>query len=757
MDKVRGVVTKVTYYDENKGFGIIKIKIDYKDKEMVKYRETLFSNVLTILSNFDRKPIVDEEFEFEGKFETSSYGMQLRATSFRRINDQSKEGIITYLSSEYFPGIGKASATRVFEALGKESLKLISEDKTVLDKVDLSEKQRETIYENLVLHQNNEKQLVDLLNMGITLRMATNIISTLGSKAYITVASNPYKLIELIVGIGFNRADAIALNQGIKKDDPKRLKALIIYVLNNKLNSDGNTFIKGNDLYIEAIKIANTEEQIINKDNFKELIYELKIDLKIYLDEENNVYDYYTYQNEYLLANNIKAFLENNSEDYKEKDFDYVLNAVMQLNQIEYNQKQVEAIKKAIYEPIVIITGGPGTGKSTIIKGIIDTYVYMTGNNEMIRNKIALVAPTGRASKRLKEVTGHDAMTIHRLLGYTGGNRFTVTPEEPLDLKVILIDEFSMVDINLASYLFSVITPNTKIVIVGDSDQLPSVSPGNVLQDLVNSKEITTVRLDRIHRQAEDSSIINLAHNLNNGMLPDDIFDVKHDRKFITCKDEDTLSEIDYIITKEIEIGRDLIKDIQVLVPMYKTLVGIEAINHYMQDRFNPSDDIVVHMGRTFKTNDKVIQLVNRTEKQVMNGDIGYIMYIERDRDKFISLAVMFDFGLVHYEKDELDDLSLAYAISIHKSQGSEFPVVVMPFSFKYYNMLKRKLIYTAITRAKEHLYMVGAFDALRKGIVEMEDQRQTKLIDRIKEVLKIEKETDQEDDMENISPYDFM
>lgn len=751
MEKLKGVVTKIIYYDEDSGFAIIKIKIDYKDRDMVKYREILFHNILSVLSNFDRKPILDEEYEFTGEFETTKYGIQLRAKAFKRINDQSMEGIITYLSSEYFPGIGKAIAKRVYDALGKECLQLITADRKVLDQVDLTDKQRDTIYENLLINQNNEKQLMDLLNLGITLRMATKIISILGAEAYSTIKTNPYKLIALIDGIGFVRADTIALNIGIARDDRLRLKAMILFVLNQVLYAEGNTFISGNDLYLAVKKFANQDGDLFNPDNFREFINELNEDKQIVFDSDNNVFAYDIYRSENQLAQLLSQFLANQKPEYKENSFADIIAIVMKNNNIEYNNRQLEAIEKAINEPIVIITGGPGTGKSTIIKGIIDTYTLMMGGNELIRERIALVAPTGRASKRLREVTGHNAVTIHRLLGYTGGNRFTVTSEAPLLLDLLIIDEFSMVDTSLASYLFSVVAPTTKIVIVGDADQLPSVSPGNVLDDLVNSKEITIVKLDQIHRQAEDSSIISLAHDINHGILPIDFLERKHDRHFIECPDLEIVNVIDEIVSLEIQNQYDLIRDIQVLVPMYKTLVGIEAINHYMQARFNPSTEKVVHMGRTFKTNDKVIQLVNRSEKQVMNGDIGYIMYIQKDRDEFLELGVLFDFGLVKYEKDELDDLSLAYAISIHKSQGSEFPIVIMPFSFKYYHMLKRKLIYTGITRAKKQLYLVGNPEAMRRGIVEMEDQRQTKLVDRIKEVL------NKTQNMENISPYDFM
>src|SRR5690554_1154084 len=249
MERVYGAVTRINYYDEDQGFGIVKIKLDYRDKELAKYRETLFSNSLTVLSNFDRKPIIDEEFEFEGDFETSSYGIQFRAKTFKRRNEQSKESIITYLSSDYFPRVGKVAATKVFNALGKQCLTEIPKDKTLLDRVDINEAQKKTIYENLVLNSENEKQLINLLNLGISLRMAVKILNKLGIDAYETVKENPYKLIDLVEGIGFIRADGIALNMGIPQDSPMRLKALIMYVLNRYIRNTGNTFINANDLY----------------------------------------------------------------------------------------------------------------------------------------------------------------------------------------------------------------------------------------------------------------------------------------------------------------------------------------------------------------------------------------------------------------------------------------------------------------------------------------------------------------------------
>ncbi len=789
METVRGVVNKIVYYNEDNGYGIIKIKLDYKNSEMAKFRSILFSNILTILCSFDRKPIVDEELEFNGEMETSSYGYQLKAKSFRRVSEETKEGIITYLASDFFPSIGRITASKVFESLGDGALKQIVDDKSVLDKVDITQKQKNIIYDNLIIHYKNEHQLLGLLNIGLTMGLSVKLIKALKDDALQIIKKNPYQLIDLIEGIAFLRADDIADHLGIDKKDPMRLQALVLYVLKRSTYSTGNAYIPYKELRTQALQMANESLEIMDKDNFSDAIKFLIETKKIIMDEEENLFDYYIYYDEIKVARRLAEFLKNETKDYSFDKIPQILNEVMGINKIEYSPKQQEAIVKALKEPIVIITGGPGTGKSTIIKGIIDCYSYMFKQSEMVRDKILLVAPTGRASKRLREVTLHNTSTIHKLLGYEGNGRFTITEENPLDAKMIIIDEFSMVDIHLAALLFSCLQPTTKIVIVGDADQLPAVGIGDILLDLINSKEITTIRLDKIHRQASDSSIISLAHSINQGELPFDIMEKQHDRNFISCHEDTMIDFITKVTEQGMESGMDIIKDIQVLVPLYRGIIGIDSINYRMQDAFNKNSQEISYNHRRFRINDKVIQLVNRSEKQVMNGDIGQIILFDMNETTFNGLDVSFDFGIVHYEKDELEDLTLAYAISIHKAQGSEFGLVIMPFSFKYYIMLKRKLIYTAITRAKKFLIMLGNVEAFRKGISELEEKRKTKLQSRLKAIIEnpnmifdmssafqeilIDDKYDNlenigiEDfenseknmitEMENITPYDFM
>lgn len=737
MDKVIGAVNKIIYFNENNGYGIIKLKLDYKNSINANYRNILFSNILSILCTFDRRPFEEEEYEFEGELETSSYGYQIKASKFRRINENSKEGIVTYLSSELFPGIGKKAAEKIFDTLGNDALKKIVENRNVLDDVDITLKQKDSVYENLVIHYTKEKQLVELLNLGLGMGISVRIINALGDKAIKTVKENPYELIDLVEGIAFLRADEIAKKMGIKDNDPKRLKALIYYIIRNLIYSTGNSYTEKNDLFEKVYNYANTVDEIINRENFNIFLEELKNNKKIIIEEEKYVFDYNIYYDEITVAKSICQILQTEQNDYDVNLVPKTINDVMQINNITYSQKQIEAIQNALIEPISIVTGGPGTGKSTVVKGIIEAYSSLFKKEDLIKNEIFLLAPTGRASKRLKEVTNHNnASTIHKFLGYHGNGIFTALNEGVKKAKMIIIDEFSMVDISLASTFFKCISPQTKIVIVGDVDQLPAVGCGDVLRDLIESKEITTTKLDKIHRQASNSTIITLAHEINEGNLPYSVIEKQHDRNFIVCDDEKIVEFIITVVKQGIEKGMDLIKDIQVLVPMYKGVVGIDSINYMLQDAFNNNNEDIIYNGKRFRLNDKVIQLVNHQEKQVMNGDIGYIRAINKDNGTFKSLDVQFDFGSVHYEKDELDDISLAYAISIHKSQGSEFSLVVVPFSFKYWIMLKRKLIYTAITRAKKYLIMLGNVEALRKGIIQIEEKRKTKLQNRIHEIL---------------------
>lgn len=763
-EKLYGTVCKITYYNEENGFGIVRITLDYKDKVIAKYKAKLFTNLLTVTCNFDRIPYIDEEFDFVGDFITNQYGIQFKATSFSRRNENTLEGVVAYLSSELFMHVGKVAATKIYNTLGKDCLTKIIASKEALDKVEgLTELQKNTIYTKLVEDSQNKNATVNLINIGMTMPMARKLISYLGYDADKIVKENPYKLIDIVDNFGFLKADKIALNCGIKEDSDVRLEALIVYTLTMSTYQTGDCYINRSELYDKTAMIINREKDILNNENFERVLSSLKYEKRIVIDENNDIYDSHISYSEDYLASKLQEFLKGKAvSKAEEKKINNIIIDLEKEFQITYTEKQKEAIFKALSESIMIITGGPGTGKSTIIKGIVEGYARLKGKDNA-KDTIALVAPTGRAAKRLCEVTFHPAQTIHRLLGYKGHGVYDYGPNMHITHKVLIIDEMSMVDVSLAARLFGALDSDVKIVIIGDKDQLPSVGPGDVLNDMISSKEITVVTLDKIHRQASNSSIISLAHELNQGLIPENILEKQNDRNFITMYDNMIMANIKKTIHQALNRGMDLVKDIQVLVPLYKGEIGINAINNSLQEEFNPkTDEEISHFGRYFRINDKVIQLVNRSEKNVMNGDIGYIWSFNYEGEKITGVNVMYDFGSVSYSHEELEDLNHAYAISIHKAQGSEFELVIVPFSYKYYIMLKRKLIYTAITRAKKFLIMLGNVEALCRGVQGIEEKRKTKLCEKIRfsngDGKILEEELDEsEEKMENISPYDFL
>jgi exodeoxyribonuclease V alpha subunit len=760
MEEIHGTVTKVTYYNPDTHFGVVRIKLDYRDEKLVKYRDKLFSNLLTVTCSFDRQPIVDEEYEFTGEFVTNQYGLQFKAASYFRREASTPEGIIAFLSSELFPGIGKVAAARVYEAMGKDCINLIEKNPELVEGIPgLNSKQRETLKTRIVGLEKQKLVLLKLLELGITMNAALKLLKSLGEDAFEIIKENPYCLIDRVEGFGFRRADKIAMEIGIPKNSPRRFEALIFYLLRERCFRTGNVYLEHEELFQLAGEELNREENIFFLEDFEKALKNLAINKKIYIDEEKCVYLFKLYISENLLAQKVNEFLKNGvQKGYNINEIEIIIKKIQEKNGIVYTEKQREAIIQALLEPLVIITGGPGTGKSTIIKAIIEAILELEPS-EVISERIALLAPTGRAAKRLNEVCRFPAQTIHRFLGFEGQGIFRFGPEAKTDAKIVIIDEFSMVDLNLAARLFSSLENEAKIILIGDVDQLPSVEPGEVLADLIASKEIKTVRLDQIYRQSSDSTIISLAHFVNQGYVGADILVKQEDRNFIRLDDGSILPGILKTVEQAILKGMDLIRDIQVLVPLYKGEIGIHAINRKLQEKFNPGDGKEIkNQDRVFRVNDKVIQLVNRSEKGVMNGDIGYILSLNQEEGEYSGLTVMFDFGPVDYKMDELEDLTHAYAISIHKSQGSEYDLVIIPFSYKYYVMLKRKLIYTAITRAKKFLVMLGNIDAFRFGLRDVELKRKTKLSEKIKNGFNLLTDDFEEaEHMENLSPYDFM
>ena len=737
MDTLDGVISRINYYNPENGYTVAILELDYKNKNIAIKKSKIIGNTIAIVGFFERKPSEQEEYTFEGDFvRDKNYGLQFKFTKFIRKTVKNEQGIISYLSSSLFPGIGPKIAKIIIETLGVNCLSKIKEDSKVLDKVNITDKQKSVIITGLLSDEANQEAILYFLDNGITMDMAHKIIALFGDMAKEIVKENPYILMEKIDRFGFKKNDAFALKIGIPENSIIRLKALLTYVLNEALYSIGNSYISKGDLYDYTVRYL---EKDVDSDVFEQVLRILVEDKKIYIDENKNIYDYKMYVQELELAFTLSKMLNGTNEvkplEYSEEDINKYYLKIKNNSHIEYSLEQEQAILSAFTEPIVIITGGPGTGKTTIVKAILEMYFKLNKDNTSLAEYIALLAPTGKAAKRLKESCNMPTSTIHKFLGYQGSNIFTYSKYNKTDAKLIIVDEASMMDLPLASRLLTSMQDDARIIIVGDVDQLPSVGPGQVLKDLIDSKEIKTIRLTKIHRQAEDSNIIKLAHNINEGILPETLLEKLPDRVFISTDNEYIASMLTNATSKYIERGYDIKKDIQILIPMYKGDCGINEINARIQDIVNPPGEDVLevkHYGRIFRENDKVIQLVNRAEKGIMNGDVGYIESFIMKNLKVNGLRVSFDSNIIEYNLDELEDLSLAYAISVHKAQGGEFDIVIMPMTNKHFIMLKRKLIYTAVTRAKKSLILIGDVKAMQQGIRKIETNRKTILKEKL-------------------------
>lgn len=743
MESISGIITRINYYNPENGYTVVILELDYKDKTIAMKKSKIVGNTIALVGYFDREPHEMEEYTFDGDFvKDRNYGLQFKFNRFERKAIKTEQGIISYLSSDMFPGIGPKIAKTIVEKLGLNCLTLIKENENVLNKVNLTDKQKTVIKTGIISDQINQETVVFFLDNGISMDMAHKIISIFGDMAKEMVLENPYILMEKIERFGFKKNDAFALKIGIKENSIVRLKALITYVLQESLYSVGNSYIAKIDLYDYTIKYLG---QDIDVDVYDKVLEILSSNKKIYIDINKNIFDYKMYIQELELAVELSKILKGKRDlhqkmiKYDESDIYKNYYKIKNHSHLEFSKEQENAILSAFTEPIIIITGGPGTGKTTIVKAIIEMYLKLNKDNTTVADYIALLAPTGKAAKRLKESTQLPSMTIHKYLGYMGGNSFTYSKYNKTAAKLIIVDEASMMDLPLASRLITSMQDDARIIIVGDVDQLPSVGPGQVLKDLIDSREIKTIRLTKIHRQAENSSIIKLAHNINEGILPENIFDKLNDRVFIATDNSHLSSILVDATSRYISRGYDIKKDLQILIPMYKGDCGINEINSKIQDLVNPLKDEneqIKHYGQVFRENDKVIQLVNRAEKGIMNGDVGYIhSFIYKDL-KIIGLRIAFDQNIIEYSIEELEDLSLAYAISVHKAQGGEFDIVIMPISSKHFVMLKRKLIYTAITRAKKILILIGDVQIMQQGIRKIENNRKTILKNKLIEYI---------------------
>ena len=702
--KLTGEIIKVRYVNEENGYSVFDLNTS--DGE------------IKIVGIFDSVN-VGESLEVEGEITyDNKYGEQLNVSSYQKKLPSSTVEIEKYLASGIISTIGPKNASYIVEQFGKKSLDIVFDETDKLIEVrGIGKKSIEKIKKSVEELKFSKNILFHLTGLGISLSLSKKIYNIFKENTLEVINENPYKLIKNVRGIGFLKADEIALKNNLDKNSPYRIESAILYVLNQKAVNFGHVYYPKEKLTNEVSKLIGVETELI------EPVYmNLLLSSDIVIDnsfEDANIYLDYLYVSESYIASKLAKMALN--DDFKILfDIEKEIKEAIKSLSIKLSKIQIDAIKSCFEENISIITGGPGTGKTTIINTI--SKIYLDNGYD-----ISLCAPTGRAAKRIEETTGIEAKTIHRMLGYIPSSyddigHFEYNEDNPLDTDVIIIDEMSMVDVVLFEKLLRGMKDNTRLVIVGDVDQLPSVGAGNVLRDLINSKKIKYTKLVDIFRQSESSNIIVNAHKINNGKEP--ILNEKNSDFFFLKTETPAITRnvVVDLISKRLPnaYGYDFSKDIQILTQSRKGICGVFELNRLLQDILNPktetTDELLVG-NKLFRVNDKVMQTKNNYNLSffdsdgeenfgVYNGDMGHIIFIDKSSKKLT--VEMDDNRVIDYTLEDLDNLELAYAITIHKSQGSEFKSVIIPMFDGYRLLQTRNLLYTAITRAKENIVLVG-------------------------------------------------
>lgn len=702
--KLTGEVIKVRYVNEENGYSVFDLNTSDGEIKIV----GIFDSV-----NIGESLEVEGEFTYDNK-----YGEQLNVSSYQKKLPSSTVEIEKYLASGIISTIGPKNASYIVKQFGKKSLDIVfDETDKLLEVRGIGKKSIEKIKKSVEELKFSKNILFHLTGLGISLSLSKKIYNIFRENTLEVINENPYKLIKNVKGIGFLKADEIALKNNLDKNSPYRIESAILYVLTQKAINFGHVYYPKEKLTNEVSKLIGVETELI------EPVYmNLLLSSEVVIDnsfEESNIYLDYLYVSESYIASKLAKMALN--DDFKILfDIEKEIKQAIKSLSIKLSKIQIDAIKSCFEENISIITGGPGTGKTTIINTISKIYLD-NGYN------ISLCAPTGRAAKRIEETTGIEAKTIHRMLGYIPSSyddigHFEYNEDNPLDTDVIIIDEMSMVDVVLFEKLLRGMKDNTRLVIVGDIDQLPSVGAGNVLRDLINSKKIKYTKLVDLFRQSESSNIIVNAHKINNGQEP--ILNEKNSDFFFLKTETPAITRnvVVDLISKRLPnaYGYDFSKDIQILTQSRKGICGVFELNRLLQDILNPktetTDELLVG-NKLFRVNDKVMQTKNNYNLSffdsdgeenfgVYNGDMGRIIFIDKSSKKLT--VEMDDNRVIDYTLEDLDNLELAYAITIHKSQGSEFKSVIIPMFDGYRLLQTRNLLYTAITRAKENIVLVG-------------------------------------------------
>lgn len=712
ITNIKAEIESVTFHAEDSGWTVLKA------------RNCSNNSTFTATGNF-ATVYPGESFELYGTWRKHpSFGNQFNISQATALKPTTRPAIVRYLSSGIFKGIGDKTAQKIVDTFGTQTLNIFEQQINRLCEVPtLGDKKVKLIIESWNEHRATAEIMMFLSQHGISNTLSHRIIKMYGTKTVEIVSSDPYRLAIDVRGIGFNKADEIAQSMGIASDSPQRIKAAILFQL-QQAEENGHCFLDHYGLVTQLQSTLKLELSIF-KDVLPQCVEELEqtniIISENYVDTNEQPARAF-YRSELFLAEigvvgNIKKLLKTkeSGQFVDAKDFENRVNTWVEKysegSSISLSTKQKLAVLEAARHKVFILTGGPGVGKTTTANTIIRLLKAMG-------KSIVLAAPTGRAAQRLNEVSSFEAKTIHRLIEWTPGEKiFGRNEENPLAADVVIVDESSMLDIKLADNLFRAVRDSAKLILIGDVDQLPSVGPGNVLKDLIDSNIVPCIKLDEIFRQAKTSKIINVAHEINKGIAPEFSNEADSDCHFIQIhgKDPEKIKEkINQLIQYDLPTaGYHPTQDVQILTPMNRGPLGTHILNEDLQDILNPSSEKNTETKKqniVLRKGDKVIQVANNYDLSVFNGDIGYIEHTNVDGAKLI---VNYSGKLVHYDSEQAGDLRLAYAITIHKSQGSEFPVVIIPMSHQHHIMLQQNLIYTGLTRAKKLAIFVGSHSAL--------------------------------------------
>jgi len=714
MDYLAGSIDSITYYSPENGYTVCRFSLEEGE-------------VITVVGHFP--PLSPGEMlKINGKWEINPrFGKQFRVDNYVPVVPSSVKGVEKFLSSGMISGVGPVLARRIIQRFGEKTLEILSQNPDKLTEVEgIAGKKLKEIKRSWVEHEDIRELIIFLQEYNVSTTLAAKLYKQYGKRAFHIIKTNPYQASHDIWGIGFKTADHMALRLGMEPDSPERIKAYIHYLLEQG-TEHGHVFALKSDLLNECCK--NLE---VGEDDFLNALNSLKKQKLVIaenFDGDEAVYLPFFHEAEKEVA----QFLHDLVSYPVSKplfDVDQAINRIEIESHIEFTHEQKGAVKESLHKKILVITGGPGTGKTTIVKAIVTIF-------ERWGRKVILTAPTGRAAKRLSESTGRHAKTIHRTLEYLSKTgTFRRNENHPLEGDVLLVDEFSMVDLPLMYHLLKAVPRPMRLILVGDKDQLPSVGPGNLLKDIIDSRMVEVFILNKIFRQERHSLIVRNAHRINQGksIIRPEKGDENSDFYFIYNEDEQKVFQLimnmcAHSIPKKLNL-HPLSTQIQVISPMYRGFVGVDNLNDELQKLLNPGSEGLKLGKREIRIKDKVMQIRNNYEKEVFNGDIGRVKDIDR---RTYSVLVDFDGRVVHYSKEEVSEIMTAYAISVHKSQGSEYQAVVMPLLTQHYIMLQRNLFYTALTRAKKLSCIIGSYKAMYIAIKNNKPiQRNSQLKERL-------------------------